>query len=305
MRDIVIVGGGPAGLAAGLYAMRGGADAVLYEEMFCGGQATKTHRIDNYPGFPGGAEGIALTGAMTEQAESFGLPIEYASVERIEKTDGVFRLTVNGESVETRTVILALGATPRPLGIPREEELLGAGVSYCATCDGAFFRDKAVTVVGGGDTAIADALYLAKFASSVTVVHRRNALRAAKTLQDAAFREPKISFRWNKVAVAFEGEDQVEGLVLRDTVTGEETLLKTDGVFAAVGILPHSALAEGLCACTADGFIITDDRMRTDVAGLYAAGDVRTTPLRQVVTACADGAVAATEALAYIAAGSR
>lgn len=303
MRDTVIIGGGPAGLAAGLYAMRGGADAVLYEEMFCGGQATKTHRIDNYPGFPGGAEGIVLTGAMSEHAEGFGLPIEYASVESIEKTADGFRLGVGGESVDTRTVILALGATPRPLGIPREEELLGAGVSYCATCDGAFFRDRAVTVVGGGDTAIADALYLARFASSVTVVHRRDALRAAKSLQDAAFKEEKIGFLWNKTAVAFAGEDQVEGLILRDTVSGAETLHPTDGVFVAVGIVPHSDLVRGFCACTKEGFIITDERMRTDVPGLFAAGDVRTTPLRQVVTACADGAVAATEALAFIAAG--
>lgn len=303
MHDTVIIGGGPAGLTAGLYAMRGGADAVLYEEMFCGGQATRTHLIENYPGFPGGAEGVTLTAAMAQQAEEFGLPVEYAAVERIERTAEGFRLYSDGATVESRTVILALGATPRPLGIPREEELIGGGVSYCATCDGAFFRDKPVIVVGGGDTAVADALYLSKFASSVTVVHRRDTLRAAKTLQDAAFREPKIRFEWNKVAVAFAGENRVEGLTVKDTVTGGEKLIEADGVFVAVGIVPHSDLVRDLCACTEGGFIITDERMQTNVPGLYAAGDVRTTPLRQVVTACADGAVAATEALAYIASG--
>ena len=194
MLDIAIIGGGPAGLAAGLYAMRGGASAALYEGLFVGGQATKTHQIDNYPGFLDGVEGFALGAKLEEHAARFGLSVTYAEVERVELAGRVKKLIVDGACVEARTVILAMGAKPRPLGLDREAELTGSGVSYCATCDGAFFRDQPVAVVGGGDTAIADALYLARFASRVYVVHRRDALRAAKSLQQAAFAEEKIEF---------------------------------------------------------------------------------------------------------------
>lgn len=300
--DIAIIGGGPAGLTAGLYAMRGGADAVLFEALFAGGQATRTHQIDNYPGFPNGIEGYQLGVELEQQAARFGLRTEYASVEAAALAGPVKRLTVDGRTVEARTVILAMGARPRPLGLPREEALTGSGVSYCATCDGAFFKGRPVAVVGGGDTAIADALYLARFAEKVYVVHRRDRLRAARTLQEAAFAEGKIAFVWNAVAEAFVGETSVEGLTVRDVRTGALTTLAVAGVFAAVGILPQSELARGQVACAEDGRIITNEFMETDVPGVFAAGDVRTTPLRQIVTACADGALAATRALEYCAA---
>lgn len=303
MIDIAIIGGGPAGLAAGLYAMRGGANAVLYESTFVGGQAAKTHRIENYPGFKDGIEGFQLGVELEAHASRFGLPVEYTPVEAIDLTGEVKKLTVDGNIVEARTVILCMGARPRPLGLPREEALIGSGVSYCATCDGAFFKGKDVAVVGGGDTAIADALYLARFVNRIYVVHRRDQLRAAKTLQEAAFAEEKIVFAWNRVAEAFVGEASVEGLTVRDVHTGALETLPVSAVFAAVGIVPESGLVREQVDCTEDGRIKTNERMETSVPGVFAAGDIRTTPLRQVITACADGAIAATQALEYCSKG--
>lgn len=303
MLDIAIIGGGPAGLSAGLYALRGGASAVLYEGMFAGGQATKTHRIDNYPGFKDGIEGFQLGVALEEHASRFGLSVEYAPVEAVELAGAVKKLTVDGKTVEARTVILAMGAKPRTLGLPREEALTGSGVSYCATCDGAFFKERQVAVVGGGDTAIADALYLCRFVERVYVVHRRDRLRAAKSLQQAALAEEKIEFVWNSVAEAFVGEKKVEGLTVKDVHTGALRTLPVAGVFAAVGIVPQSDLVRGQVACTEDGRVRTNEFMETDVPGVFAAGDIRTTPLRQIITACADGAVAATRALEYCSRG--
>lgn len=299
MLDIAIIGGGPAGLSAGLYAMRGGADAALYEGLFVGGQATKTHRIDNYPGFREGVEGFQLGVELEQHAARFGLAVTYATVESVDLAGDVKKLVVDGETVEARTVILAMGAKPRPLGLPREAELTGKGVSYCATCDGAFFKGKQVAVVGGGDTAVSDALYLARFVERVYVVHRRGELRAAKSLQQAAFAEEKIEFVFHSVAEALVGEEKVEGLTVKDVRTGVLRTLPVSGVFAAVGIVPESGLVRGQVACTEDGRIRTNEFMETDVPGVYAAGDIRTTPLRQVITACADGAVAATRALEY------
>lgn len=299
MLDIAIIGGGPAGLSAGLYAMRGGADAALYEGLFVGGQATKTHRIDNYPGFREGVEGFQLGVELEQHAARFGLAVTYATVESVDLAGDVKKLVVDGQTVEARTVILAMGAKPRPLGLPREAELTGKGVSYCATCDGAFFKGKQVAVVGGGDTAVSDALYLARFVERVYVVHRRGELRAAKSLQRAAFAEEKVEFVFHSVAEAFVGEEKVEGLTVKDVRTGVLRTLPVSGVFAAVGIVPASGLVRGQVACTEDGRIRTNEFMETDVPGVYAAGDIRTTPLRQVITACADGAVAATRALEY------
>lgn len=302
MLDIAIIGGGPAGLAAGLYAARGGANVTLFEALFSGGQAVKTHQIDNYPGFTDGIEGFELGTKLEAHAARFGLAVQYAEVQALDLTGEIKRIVMaDGSTVEARTVILAMGAKPRMIGVPREAELTGSGVSYCATCDGAFFRDKPVAVVGGGDTAISDALYLARFASKVYVVHRRDALRATKVLQESAFREEKIEFVWNSLAKELAGETAVEGLVVEDKMTGEQRTLEVSAVFAAVGIVPESALAAGQVELDASGAIVTDMRMHTSEAGVYAAGDVRSTPLRQVITACADGAVAATEALEYLA----
>ncbi len=300
MLDIAIIGGGPAGLAAGLYAARGGAKAELFEALFSGGQAVKTHQIDNYPGFVDGVEGFALGAKLEQHAARFGLPIRYEQVQSLELDGPVKRIVLPGRTVEARTVILAMGAKPRTLGLPREQELTGSGVSYCATCDGAFFRDRAVAVVGGGDTAVSDALYLARFASRIYVVHRRDALRAARVLQDAAFAEEKIEFVWNSLPKTLVGEQSVSGLTVEQVKTGEARTLDVAAVFVAVGIVPETALVKDQLALDAGGAIRTDAHLATSIPGVFAAGDIRTTPLRQVVTACADGAVAATSALDYL-----
>lgn len=297
MLDIAIIGGGPAGLAAGLYAVRGGANVCLYEEMFAGGQIVKTHRIDNYPGVSDGPDGYALAARFEEHAAQFGLKIAYGPVSGLDLLSDPKRFTFNGETVEAKTVILATGASPKPLGIPGEKELTGHGVSYCATCDGAFYKNRTATVIGGGDTAISDALYLAKLCKQVYVVHRRDTLRASAILADAAKATENITFVWNSVPEAFLGEGKLSGVRLKNRVTGEVSDLATDGVFVAVGIVPRTELFGEQIALAENGSVLTDEHMQTSVTGVFAAGDVRNTPLRQVVTACADGAIAATYAM--------
>ena len=297
MLDLAIIGGGPAGLAAGLYAVRGGGNVCLFEEMFAGGQIVKTHRIDNYPGISDGPDGYALAARFEEHASAFGLKIEYGAVSDLVLTEDPKRFTFNGETVEAKTVILATGASPKTLGIPGERELTGHGVSYCATCDGAFYKNRTATVIGGGDTAISDALYLAKLCKKVYVVHRRDELRASAILADAAKKAENVEFIWNSVPEAFLGEKKLSGVRLKNRVTGETRDLETDGVFVAVGVVPRAELFSGQVALAENGSVLTDDRMATNVPGVFAAGDVRNTPLRQVVTACADGAIAATYAL--------
>ncbi|MEG1882605.1 MAG: thioredoxin-disulfide reductase [Clostridia bacterium] len=301
MLDIAIIGGGPAGLSAGLYAARGGTDATLYEELFAGGQAAKTERIDNYPGFPDGLDGYSVGALIEQQATRFGLNISYESVSGLNLTAPEKQiLFASGEKVSAKTIILCMGATPRKLGLPEEQRLTGAGISYCATCDGAFFKEKDVAVVGGGDTALSDALYLARFCSSVTVIHRRDSLRAAAALQKAALEDPKIHFLWDSVATALQGETKLTGLTVQNLKTKLESRIAVSGVFVAVGIMPRTALVKEQLVLAGNGSIQTDGRMQTNVPGVFAAGDIRNTPLRQVVTACADGAVAATSALEYL-----
>ena len=297
MLDLAIIGGGPAGLAAGLYAVRGGGSIALFEEMFAGGQIVKTHRIDNYPGISDGPDGYALAARFEEHATAFGLKIEYGSVSDLVLTETPKRFTCNGKTIEAKTVILATGASPKTLGIPGEKELTGHGVSYCATCDGAFYKNRTATVIGGGDTAISDALYLANLCKQVYVVHRRDELRASAILADAAKQAENITFIWNSVPEAFLGEKQLSGVRLFNRVTGEVRDLETDGVFVAVGIVPRTELFKDQVALAENGSVLTDARMATNLPGVFAAGDVRNTPLRQVVTACADGAIAATYAL--------
>ena len=268
--DVAVIGGGPAGLAAGLYAARAGRSTLLIEEMTVGGQITKTHNVENYPGFDEGIDGFSLAAKMEQQAARFGLVTKFATVQELVLSGDIKRIECGKKVFFARTVILAMGAQPRLLGIPGEVEQMGTGVSYCATCDGAFFRGMPVAVVGGGDTAISDALYLARFAQHVYVVHRRDTLRATQVLQDAARQEPSIEFVF-------------------DTMPEE-----------VVGTTPRSALVQNLLDCDAGGYIKTDAHMRTSIPGVYAAGDVRVTPLRQVVTAAADGAVAATMAVEYL-----
>ena len=297
MLDTAIIGGGPAGLAAGLYAVRGGGNVCVYEEMFAGGQIVKTHRIDNYPGISDGPDGYTLAARFEEHAVSFGLKVEYGRVSDLALTGEPKRFVFNGETVDAKTVILATGASPKTLGIPGEKELTGHGVSYCATCDGAFYKNRVATVIGGGDTAISDALYLAKLCRQVYVVHRRDALRASAILADAALKTENIAFLWNSVPEAFLGEGKLSGVRIRNRVTGEVSELPTDGVFVAVGVTPRTELFRDQVALAENGSVITDERMETSIKGVFAAGDVRNTPLRQVVTACADGAIAATYAL--------
>ncbi len=297
MLDIAIIGGGPAGLTAGLYAVRGGADVRLYEEMFAGGQIVKTHRIDNYPGISDGPDGYALAARLEEHAALFGLKIEYGPVTELVLDEDPKHFLFNGERVEAKTVILCTGASPKTLGIPGEKELTGHGVSYCATCDGAFYKNRTATVIGGGDTAISDALYLAKLCKKVYVVHRRDALRASAILADAALKTENIEFVWNSVPEAFLGEGKLSGIRIRNRVSGEVFELSTDGAFVAVGVVPRTELFGDRIALAENSSVITDEKMQTSIPGVFAAGDVRNTPLRQVVTACADGAIAATYAL--------
>ncbi|MBQ1632340.1 MAG: thioredoxin-disulfide reductase [Clostridia bacterium] len=297
MLDLAIIGGGPAGLAAGLYAVRGGGNVCLYEEMFAGGQIVKTHRIDNYPGISDGPDGYALAARFEEHAAAFGLKVEYGPVSELVLNEDPKHFVFNGQRIEAKTIILATGASPKTLDIPGEKELTGHGVSYCATCDGAFYKNRTATVIGGGDTAISDALYLAKLCKQVYVVHRRDALRASAILADAALKTENIGFVWNSVPEAFLGEKKLSGIRLKNRVTGEVSELSTDGAFVAVGVVPRVELFKDQIKLTENGSVITDERMETSIKGVFAAGDVRNTPLRQVVTACADGAIAATYAL--------
>lgn len=299
--DIAIIGGGPAGLSAGLYAARGGASVTLYEELFPGGQIAKTPLVENYPGFPDGVVGYEVGSLIQKQAEKFGLKVEYAGATGL-VLEGLQKQILLPDRVDTaKTVILCMGAHARPLGIPREDELVGAGISYCATCDGAFFKEKDVAIVGGGDTAISDALYLSRFCKSVTVVHRRDEFRAAAVLVDLAKTVPNIHFALSCVPLSLKGEKQVEGLEILDKKTSVARMLPVSGVFVAVGILPRTELVKDLVKLNEAGSIVTDEFMRTSIAGVFAAGDIRNTPLRQVITACSDGAVAATTALEYCA----
>jgi thioredoxin reductase (NADPH) len=298
MTDIAIIGGGPAGLAAGLYAVRGGASVRLLEEMFTGGQIVKTHCIENYPGISDGPDGYGLAARFEEHAAKAGVNVEYVGVTSLSLTDEKKEITLSsGETFEAKAVILCMGASPRALGIPGERELLSHGISYCATCDGASYRGKTATVIGGGDTAISDAIYLSKLCQKVYVVHRRDSLRASAVLANAALKTENIEFVWNSVPEAFLGDGKLNAIRLRSTVTNEVTDLMTEGAFVAVGIVPKTELVEGQIKLAPNGSIETNERMETSVKGVFAAGDIRNTPLRQVVTACADGAIAATYAI--------
>ena len=299
-RDIVIVGGGPAGLTAGLYAMRGGADAVLLEGMLPGGQILKTHKIENYPGRADAPDGYALAESMAEQAASFGLETVYAPCEKITRTDTGFTVQTGEGEMEAKAVILCPGASPRALGLEEEERYIGHGVSYCATCDGSFFRQKCAAVVGGGDTALNDALYLSSLCQKVYLIHRRDAFRGSPVLEKAVRAAENIELKLCARVIALHGEGRLSSLTLEDTRTGAQTPLETDALFVAVGIRPNTEAFSDLVPLTKEGFIPTGENRETAVPGLFAAGDARVTPLRQVITACADGAVAATAALAYI-----
>ena len=300
--DIIIIGGGAAGMSAAIYAMRADMKTLVLERLATGGQAAKTYEIDNYPGFYNPPSGPDLMADFKSHAEKLGAQIRTEAVREIINIDGDIKTvkTRRGE-YNTKTVIFALGASPKKLGVKGEAELTGAGVSYCATCDGAFFKGLDTAVIGGGNTAMEDALYLSRFASHVTILNRSKRFRASKVLLDKAYNNPNITILSDTVAEEFLGDMRLDTIITKNTQTGEMGELKANGVIIAVGITPDTELAKKCgVALSEDGFIITDTNLKTNIDGVYAAGDCRVSPLRQVVTAAADGAVSATSAINYL-----
>ncbi|MTK11835.1 MAG: thioredoxin-disulfide reductase [Clostridiaceae bacterium] len=297
--DTIIIGGGPAGLSAGLYAARSRMKTLLIERAKYGGQATTTDELENYPGSIEDCTGTTLSERMRKQAEEFGTEFAKDEIVEVELSGDLKVVKGRKETYQAKTIIVATGATPRLSGFKNELELRGKGVSYCATCDADFFTDLDIAVIGGGDSAITEAIYLTKFAEHVTVIHRRDALRAAKSLQEKAFANPKIDFIWNSTVEEALGDEILEGLVLKNRKTGETSELKVDGCFVFVGYDPISKLFEGQIEME-NQYIVTDDDMKTNIPGVFAAGDIRKKLLRQVITAAADGAIAATAAEHYI-----
>ena len=305
--DVIVLGAGPAGLTAGLYAGRARLSTLMIEKGQDGGQIAITNEIENYPGQVEGDSGPSLIARMTKQCEHFGVERVSDMIKEVQLTGPVKKLIgVKGE-YEAKCVIIATGAFPRPIGCKNEGKFVGKGISFCATCDASFFEDLEVYVVGGGDAAVEEAMYLTKFARKVTIIHRRDELRAAKSIQEKAFKNEKIHFLWNTVVDEVDGEDDIlSKMIVKNTKTGELTTIEADendglfGLFGFIGLLPKSDLFEGVIDMD-KGYIKTDDNMHTNIEGVYAAGDVRVKSLRQVVTAAADGAIAAMQAEKYIA----
>lgn len=302
MYDIIIIGGGAAGLSAAIYAMRGGMKTLVLEKVAPGGQATKTYEVDNYPGFYNSPSGPDLMSAFLEHAKRFGAEIKTEAVRNIENISGdVKKVVTRRNTYETKCVIFALGANPKKLGVPGEAELTGAGVSYCATCDGAFFKGLDTVVIGGGNTAMEDALYLARFCNHVFIMNRSKKFKANRALLDKVNAEPKITIYTDMVTQSFEGNGKLEKIIAKNTATGETGFINAAGAVVAIGVTPDTTLAKecGVELCPL-GFIKTDMFLNTNIPGVFAAGDCRLSPLRQVVTAAADGAVAATTAINYV-----
>jgi len=298
--DTIIIGGGPAGLSAGLYASRSRMKTLIIERAKYGGQATTTDELENYPGSIEECTGTTLSQRMRQQAEDFGTEfVKDEVVDTVLEGDVKVIKCRKGE-YQAKTIIIATGATPRLGGFKNEIELRERGVSYCATCDADFFTELDIAVIGGGDSAITEAIYLAKFGETVTVIHRRDSLRAAKSLQEKAFANPKIKFIWDSVVEEANGDEILESLTIKNRKTGEVSTLEVNGCFVFVGYLPISELFKDKVNMTERGDIITDEEMRTNIPGIFAAGDVREKSLRQVITAAADGAIAATNAEHYI-----
>lgn len=299
--DLIILGGGPAGLTAGMYAARARIPLVLIERALPGGQMTSTELVDNYPGFYEPILGAELAQRMEAHAKKFGVEIVYAGISQVSKSLEGFSLTTeSGRVYDCRALIIATGAAPVKPGIPGELDLAGRGVSYCAVCDGPFFRDLEVAVIGGGDSAVEEAMYLTRFARKVHLVHRRDELRAVKAIQERAFAEPLIQFHWSAVPVEVLGPGEVTGLRIRSVKDGSESVLPVGGVFFYVGLNPNTEWLHGLVKSDERGFIITDENMACSVPGAFAAGDVRSKILRQISTAVGDGALAAYSAQRYL-----
>lgn len=298
--DVAIIGGGPAGLSAGLYASRAKMSAVIIEKSKWGGQAATTEELENYPGSIEHPTGPKLMDRMKDQAEAFGTECIKEEVIGFDFSDKIKIVKLSKSEIHAKTVIFATGAQPMLLGAPGENEFRGKGVSYCATCDADFFTELDVVVIGGGDAAVEEAIYLTRFAEKVTIVHRRDAFRAAKSIVEKAMQNDKIKIIWNTTVEEIYGDGIVEGVKLKNVQTGELTDFRADGVFVFVGTKPISEVIKGHVEMDAKGYILADEEMRTSVEGVYAAGDVRVKSLRQVITACADGAIAAVNAEKYI-----
>ncbi|MEA4994719.1 MAG: thioredoxin-disulfide reductase [Oscillibacter sp.] len=304
--DVIILGAGPAGLAAGLYAGRSRLDTLVIEKGQDGGQIAITSEIENYPGqLLEGETGPSLVARMTEQAKKFGVERVSDVMKSVDLSGDVKKVTGNKGEYLAKAVILATGAFPRPIGCKNEAKFVGKGISFCATCDAAFFEDFEVFVVGGGDSAVEEAMYLSKFARKVTIIHRRDELRAAKSIQEKAFANPKLHFMWDSVVEEADGDELLSKMVIKNTKTGELTTVEADeedgmfGLFGFIGLLPNTKLYDGAVDME-NGYIRTDDNMHTNLPGVFAAGDLRVKSLRQVVTAAADGAIAAMQAEHYI-----
>ena len=291
--DLVTIGGGPAGLTAAIYAGRGMLKTLVLEKLMMGGQATITHMIDNYPGFPEGITGPDLMEKFENQAKRFGAEFKFATVDKIILDGKMKVLQIGSEEIRAKTVIICTGAEPRRLDVPGETKLTGKGVSYCATCDGAFFRDAVIAVVGGGDSAVKEAIYLTKFASKVYVIHRRDELRAEKITIEQAFANEKIEFVWDSVVEEIIGKHGVESVKVKNVKDGSTKELKLEGVFIYVGMIPNTGFLKGFVELDEAGYIVADRDTHTDITGVFAAGDVRRKLSRQVATAVGDGATAA------------
>ena len=300
--DVIVIGGGPAGLTAGLYTARARLSSLLIERGLVGGQITNAERVNNYPGFAEGINGADLGQLISQQAETYGLETlitEVTGVE-LEKKHKVVK-TTQGELV-ARVLIIASGSDRQKLGVPGEEEFTGRGVSYCATCDAAFFREQPIAIVGGGDAAVTEALHLTKFASRVILIHRRDQLRAGQLVQERVFSEPKMEFCWDSMVEKIEGEESVQKVRLRQVRTGKKSVLEVAGIFVSIGLKPNTGYLKGILPLDTTGHIITDETMATGVPGIFAAGDIRHNSARQAITAAGDGATAAIYAERFISA---
>ncbi len=300
VQDVIILGAGPAGLAAAIYAARANHSPLLITGQDIGGQVATTNLVENYPGFTEGITGPELARVMQEQAEKFGAVVEYDTISSVNLSERPLRLIGERGEYRARALIIATGASPTKLGVPGERELVGRGVSYCATCDGYFFRGKEIMVVGGGDSALEEGLFLTKFASRVTVVHRRDTLRAGAILQKRARENPKMNFVWNSHVTAIVGKQKVEGVQVRNRASGEERVIPTEGIFVYIGHQPNTALFTHQLEMDEHGYLITDKYMRTNVQGVFAAGEVTDPHFRQVITSAGMGAAAAIQVEKYL-----
>lgn len=299
--DTIIIGGGPGGYTAALYAARAGLDTLILEKLSPGGQMALTHQIDNYPGFENGIDGFSLAQKMQQSAERFGAKTKLAQVLSVDLHAEPKRVETSSETFFAKTVVIATGADPRKLGVPMEKELTGSGVSYCAACDGMFYKGKTVVIVGGGNTAAADAMLLSRVAKKVILVHRRDTLRATKIYHEPLLKAENVTFIWNSVVTELLHGERITGVRLKNLITGEETAVNADGVFISVGRTPATELVAGQLTLNEAGYIEADESTATNIPGVYAVGDVRSKALRQIVTAVADGAAAIHAAEEYLA----